>query len=72
MPVWLTEFNGWSGTERDNYDFLKQALRFWSATKPSSATPTSSPAKARRTAFSARKKTVSRAWGSSIAMRAPE
>jgi len=28
MPVWLTEFNGWSGSERDNYDFLKQALRF--------------------------------------------
>jgi hypothetical protein len=28
MPVWLTEFNGWSGTERDNYDFLKDALRF--------------------------------------------
>ncbi|MFM2171297.1 MAG: hypothetical protein RI957_1526 [Verrucomicrobiota bacterium] len=28
LPVWLTEFNGWSGSERDNHDFLKQALRF--------------------------------------------
>jgi Glycosyl hydrolase catalytic core len=28
MPVWLTEFNGWSGTERENYAFLKSALRF--------------------------------------------
>lgn len=28
MPVWLTEFNGWSGGERENHDFLKQALRF--------------------------------------------
>ena len=27
-PVWLTEFNGWSGSERENHDFLKQALRF--------------------------------------------
>ena len=28
LPVWLTEFNGWSGTERENYAFLKQALKF--------------------------------------------
>lgn len=27
-PVWLTEFNGWSGGERENHDFLRQALRF--------------------------------------------
>lgn len=27
-PIWLTEFNGWSGEERENYDFLKQALKF--------------------------------------------
>ena len=28
LPVWVTEFNGWSGEERDHYDFLKDSLRF--------------------------------------------
>ena len=28
IPVWVTEFNGWSGTEDENYDFLKDSLRF--------------------------------------------
>lgn len=27
LPIWLTEFNGWSGTERDNHAFLRSALR---------------------------------------------
>lgn len=27
IPVWLTEFNGWSGTEEENHDFLKEALK---------------------------------------------
>lgn len=27
LPIWLTEFNGWSGTERENYAFLRSALR---------------------------------------------
>jgi hypothetical protein len=27
IPIWLTEFNGWSGTEEENYDFLKEALK---------------------------------------------
>ena len=27
-PVWLTEFNGWSGPEREHYDFLRKSLRF--------------------------------------------
>ena len=27
LPIWLTEFNGWSGTERDNHEFLKSALK---------------------------------------------
>lgn len=27
-PVWITEFNGWNGPERENHDFLKKALRF--------------------------------------------
>jgi len=26
LPVWLTEFNGWSGTEPQNYEFLRGAL----------------------------------------------
>jgi peroxiredoxin family protein len=28
LPVWITEFNGWSGPEREHYDFLKDSLRF--------------------------------------------
>ncbi len=28
LPVWITEFNGWSGTEQENYAFLKGSLRF--------------------------------------------
>ncbi len=28
MPIWITEFNGWSGPERENYDFLRKTLRF--------------------------------------------
>jgi Glycosyl hydrolase catalytic core len=28
LPVWITEFNGWSGTERENYEFLKRSLRY--------------------------------------------
>lgn len=27
LPIWLTEFNGWSGSERENHDFLKSALK---------------------------------------------
>ena len=28
LPVWITEFNGWSGTEKENHQFLEKALRF--------------------------------------------
>lgn len=28
LPVWITEFNGWSGSEEENYRFLKDSLRF--------------------------------------------
>ena len=28
LPIWLTEFNGWSGTREEHEDFLKPALRF--------------------------------------------
>lgn len=28
LPVWVTEFNGWDGSEEDNYDFLKDSLKF--------------------------------------------
>ncbi|MGJ8724342.1 MAG: glycosyl hydrolase [Roseibacillus sp.] len=28
LPIWLTEFNGWSGTHDEHEDFLKDALRF--------------------------------------------
>lgn len=28
LPIWITEFNGWTGPERENYDFLKKSLRF--------------------------------------------
>ncbi len=27
LPVWVTEFNGWSGPEREHYEFLRAALR---------------------------------------------
>ncbi|MDP4625961.1 MAG: glycoside hydrolase family protein [Akkermansiaceae bacterium] len=27
-PIWVTEFNGWSGTEEEHYDFLKDSLKF--------------------------------------------
>jgi hypothetical protein len=27
LPIWLTEFNGWSGSEEENYAFLKSALK---------------------------------------------
>ena len=28
IPIWITEFNGWSGPEPEHYRFLQQALRF--------------------------------------------
>lgn len=28
LPVWVTEFNGWAGDERENYKFLRGALRY--------------------------------------------
>lgn len=28
LPIWLTEFNGWSGPRKDHEDFLKDALKF--------------------------------------------
>ncbi|MDQ8188679.1 glycosyl hydrolase [Roseibacillus persicicus] len=28
LPIWLTEFNGWSGPRDEHEDFLKEALRF--------------------------------------------
>lgn len=28
LPIWITEFNGWTGPEDENYAFLKDALRF--------------------------------------------
>lgn len=28
LPIWLTEFNGWSGAEPENFNFLKGALRY--------------------------------------------
>ncbi|MBK1826921.1 glycosyl hydrolase [Haloferula rosea] len=28
LPIWITEFNGWSGPEDENHDFLKEALKF--------------------------------------------
>ena len=28
LPIWLTEFNGWSGPREDHEDFLKDALKF--------------------------------------------
>lgn len=27
LPIWLTEFNGWSGSESENHSFLRSALR---------------------------------------------
>lgn len=28
LPIWVTEFNGWSGSEAENYKFLRGALRY--------------------------------------------
>jgi hypothetical protein len=28
LPIWITEFNGWSGPEDEHYDFVKDSLRF--------------------------------------------
>lgn len=28
LPVWVTEFNGWAGPEKENFDFLQKSLRF--------------------------------------------
>ena len=33
LPIWLTEFNGWSGPEDEHYKFLKKALRFLEKSK---------------------------------------
>lgn len=33
LPIWITEFNGWSGPERENHDFLKKSLRFLERSK---------------------------------------
>lgn len=33
LPVWVTEFNGWSGDESENYKFLKGALRYLERSK---------------------------------------
>lgn len=28
LPIWVTEFNGWSGPEKEHYEFLKDSLKF--------------------------------------------
>lgn len=28
LPIWVTEFNGWTGDEAANYKFLKESLKF--------------------------------------------
>ena len=28
IKVWITEFNGWAGDEKENYEFLKDSLKF--------------------------------------------
>ena len=33
LPIWVTEFNGWSGPEDEHYDFLKKSLRFLEKSK---------------------------------------
>lgn len=33
LPVWVTEFNAWSGDEKTNYKFLKESLRFLEKSK---------------------------------------
>ena len=32
-PVWVTEFNGWNGPEKENYDFLRKVLKFMERSK---------------------------------------
>lgn len=33
LPVWITEFNGWNGPERENHNFLRKTLRFLERSK---------------------------------------
>ena len=33
LPVWITEFNGWSGPEEEHFDFLKASLKFLDRSK---------------------------------------
>jgi hypothetical protein len=28
LPIWITEFNGWSGPEKEHYEFVKDSLKF--------------------------------------------
>lgn len=28
LPIWITEFNGWSGPENEHYEFLQKSLHF--------------------------------------------
>ena len=32
-PVWITEFNGWNGPEKENRDFLRKTLKFMERSK---------------------------------------
>lgn len=33
LPVWITEFNGWTGPERENFEFLEKSLKFLERSK---------------------------------------
>lgn len=28
LPIWITEFNGWAGPEKEHYEFVKDSLKF--------------------------------------------
>lgn len=32
-PVWVTEFNGWNGPEKENYEFLRKVVKFMERSK---------------------------------------
>ena len=32
-PIWITEFNGWAGNEKEHYNFLRKSLRFLERSK---------------------------------------
>ena len=68
LPVWVTEFNGWSGPEKEHYDFLKKSLAFLEKSKSVERYAYFNPAKGTSHCL-VTKEGVPHAWASFTAMR---